>query len=98
MIRAIEMGWFVLDKYYNMTEEAPVYAAALLLDRRAAYIRKNWPVSWVEPAIEAANALWEENFKEGPVPNDESTPALIRTERHMRATLSRALRRSWNGV
>lgn len=80
MIRAIEMGWFVLDKYYNMTEEAPVYAAALLLDpsRRAAYIRKNWPISWVEPAIEAANALWEENFKEGPVPNDESTPVLMR--------------------
>jgi hypothetical protein len=58
-------GWFVLDKYYNMTEEAPVYAAALLLDssRRAAYIRKNWPVGWVEPAIEAAHGLWDEKFK-----------------------------------
>lgn len=64
MVPAIEMGWFVLDKYYNMTEEAPVYAAALLLDpsRRAAYIRKNWPATWVEPAIESANALWQESF------------------------------------
>ena len=75
MVRAIEMGWFVLDKYYNMTEEAPVYAAALLLDpsRKAAYIRKNWPALWVEPAIEAADALWEENFKEMPVPDDPPT-------------------------
>lgn len=79
MIRAIEMGWFVLDKYYNMTEEAPVYAAALLLDpsRKAAYIRKNWPASWVEPAIEASNALWEESFKEMPVPDDQSIPMSV---------------------
>jgi hypothetical protein len=37
----------------------------ILLDpsRRAAYIRKNWPVGWVEPAIEAAHGLWEEKFK-----------------------------------
>ncbi|CEJ90326.1 hypothetical protein VHEMI06117 [[Torrubiella] hemipterigena] len=65
MVRAIEMGWFVLAKYYNMTEEVPVYAAALLLDpsRRAAYIRQNWPDAWVQPAITAAMQLWEENFK-----------------------------------
>lgn len=77
MVRAIEMGWFVLDKYYNMTEEVSVYAAALLLDpsRRAAYIRKNWPVLWVEPAIKAANALWEENFKEMLVLDDQPTPS-----------------------
>jgi hypothetical protein len=75
MVRAIEMGWFVLDKYYNMTEEAPVYAAALLLDpsRRAAYIRKNWPVTWVEPAIESANALWVESFSTMLVPDDQRT-------------------------
>lgn len=40
MIRAIDMGWYVLDKYYNKTGEAPVYAAAILLDlrKRAAYL------------------------------------------------------------
>ncbi|KAM3464192.1 hypothetical protein MY5147_009554 [Beauveria neobassiana] len=31
MVRAVEMGWFVLNKYYNLTDETPVYAAALLL-------------------------------------------------------------------
>lgn len=75
MVRAIDMGWFVLDKYYSKTEEAPVYAAALLLDpsRRAAYIRKNWPASWTEPAIDAANVLWEEAFREVPVPDKMPT-------------------------
>lgn len=59
MIRAIEMGWFILNKYYNLTEETPIYAAALLLDpsRRTAYIQKNWPVAWVKLAIKSANAL-----------------------------------------
>lgn len=64
MLRSIEMGWFVLDKYYSKTDEAPVYAAALLLDprKRAAYIQKNWPSSWHESAITAANTIWEENY------------------------------------
>lgn len=45
MLRAIEMGWFVLNKYYTMTEDVPVYAAVLLLDpsKRLKYIKQNWP-------------------------------------------------------
>ena len=41
MLHAIEMGWFVLNKYYSLTEGVPAYAAALLLDpsKRLAYIR-----------------------------------------------------------
>ncbi|KAI7768429.1 hypothetical protein LZL87_013687 [Fusarium oxysporum] len=44
MFHSIEMGWFVLDKYYTMSDEAPVYVAALLLDPRCrkAYLDKNW--------------------------------------------------------
>ncbi|KAF1730630.1 putative AC9 transposase [Beauveria bassiana] len=78
MVRAIEMGWFVLNKYYNLTDETPVYAAALLLDpsRRAAYIRKNWPTSWVEPAIAAAKELWESTFSVTRVESDAITPSL----------------------
>jgi hypothetical protein len=78
MVRAIEMGWFVLNKYYNLTDETPVYAAALLLDpsRRAAYIRKNWPTSWVEPAIAAAKVLWESSFSVTRVDSDDITPSL----------------------
>ena len=41
MLQAIDMGWFVLNKYYTMTDNVPVYAAALLLDpsKRQAYIK-----------------------------------------------------------
>jgi hypothetical protein len=43
MLHSIEMGWFIIDKYYNRTDEVPVYAAALLLDpsRRIAHLQKN---------------------------------------------------------
>lgn len=43
MLQAIDMGWFVLNKYYAMTDNVPVYAAALLLDpsKRQAYIKQN---------------------------------------------------------
>ncbi|RYC77135.1 hypothetical protein BFJ63_vAg19991, partial [Fusarium oxysporum f. sp. narcissi] len=45
MVRAIDMGWSILSKYYRLTDEVPVYAAALLLDppKRIAYIKQNWP-------------------------------------------------------
>ncbi|KAG7414995.1 hypothetical protein Forpi1262_v016792 [Fusarium oxysporum f. sp. raphani] len=43
MVRAIDMGWFILSKYYRLTDEVPVYAAALLLDPRKciAYIKQS---------------------------------------------------------
>lgn len=43
MLHSIKMGWFVLNKYYTLSDEAPVYAAALPLDPgcRKAYLTKN---------------------------------------------------------
>lgn len=86
MIRAIDMGWYILDKYYNITSEVPAYIAALLLDpsRRIAYIQKNWPNSWILPAIQAATALWEENFKLITVEKNTPTSELISIERPSR--------------
>ncbi|KAF5705269.1 ribonuclease H [Fusarium mundagurra] len=45
IIHSINMCWFILDKYYTMTENVPVYAAALLLDpsKRKSYIEECWP-------------------------------------------------------
>jgi hypothetical protein len=52
MLRAIEMSWFVLDKYYYL-DKVSVYIVALLLDlsRRNAYIKQNWPETWYKGAI-----------------------------------------------
>jgi hypothetical protein len=65
MLHSIEMGWFVLDKYYTMTEDAPVYAAALLLDpsKRIKYIERHWPESWHKKVINSARTIWEEEYK-----------------------------------
>lgn len=41
MLHCIEMGWFVLDKYYTISGDTLVYAAALLLNpsKRSKYIK-----------------------------------------------------------
>lgn len=64
MLHSIEMGWFVLDKYYTMSDEAPVYVAALLLDPRCrkAYLDKNWKSVWINPAIVSVRQIWEEEY------------------------------------
>jgi hypothetical protein len=76
MLHAIEMGWFVLDKYYTMTSDVPVYAAALLLHpgKRTAYIKKNWPVEWREPAIAAARKLWIDEYASVAIPGEADDP------------------------
>ncbi|KAM5528342.1 hypothetical protein FOXYSP1_19611 [Fusarium oxysporum f. sp. phaseoli] len=68
IVHSIEMGWFILDKYYTMTEDAPVYAAALLLDpsKRIRYIERHWPESWHENAITGVRTIWEEEYKTQP--------------------------------
>ena len=68
ILHSIEMGWFILDKYYTMTEDAPVYAAALLLDpsKRIRYIERHWPESWHENAIAGVRTIWEEEYKTQP--------------------------------
>ncbi|KAG4271697.1 hypothetical protein FPRO04_14660 [Fusarium proliferatum] len=64
MLHAIDMGWFIMNKYYTMTEDVPVYSAALLLDpsKRDAYIKQNWPDEWYDNAIGGAQAIWEEEY------------------------------------
>jgi len=66
MLHSIEMGWFLINKYYELSDQAPVYATALLLDptKRSAYIKQNWQKDWIQPAIAAANTIWERDYKE----------------------------------
>ncbi|KAG8664171.1 uncharacterized protein FPOAC1_013878 [Fusarium poae] len=47
-----------------MTEDIPVYAAALLLDpsKRKSYIEECWPEEWHEGAFAAARCLWKEEY------------------------------------
>ncbi|TXB98910.1 hypothetical protein FocTR4_00012313 [Fusarium oxysporum f. sp. cubense] len=68
MLHSIDMGWFVLDKYYALSGESPIYATALLLDpsKRARYLEINWKGEWAEAAIKDALSIWEEEYKMAP--------------------------------
>ena len=61
---AIMRAWYAFDKYYSLTDEVPVYAAALLLhpSRRKCYIDTNWKRSWVRSVLPKLKCLWEEKY------------------------------------
>ncbi|KAI5456221.1 hypothetical protein BGZ63DRAFT_397027, partial [Mariannaea sp. PMI_226] len=60
MLHSIDMGWFVLDKYYALSEESPIYETALFLDpsKRARYLEIHWKEEWATTAIRHARAIW----------------------------------------
>ncbi|TKA54703.1 hypothetical protein B0A49_13065 [Cryomyces minteri] len=63
---SIITSWLVFDKYYNLTDATPAYAAALLLhpSRREQYLIGYWKREWQEAAIEAVKKLWETQYKD----------------------------------
>lgn len=64
MVHSIEMGWFILAKYYELTDTVPAYAAAMLLDpsKRSRYLMQNWPVQWHQKALDATQCIWEDKY------------------------------------
>ncbi|KKO99132.1 hypothetical protein THAR02_08766 [Trichoderma harzianum] len=66
LLHCVDMGWFVLNKYYALTDETPAYAAAPLLDpsKRLQYIQPNWNISWIDNVVVNTRRFWEENYKE----------------------------------
>ena len=72
MVNSINMGWWVLSKYYEESDKTAVYATALLLhpEKRRRYINHHWVENQREPAITAARLYWAKH-KDRPV---TSTP------------------------
>ena len=60
MTNFINMGWFVLSKYYHASNESPVYTTALLLysSHCQKYINNNQDISWHQSALIAARKIW----------------------------------------
>jgi hypothetical protein len=57
--------WYKFDKYYKLTDDTPIYAAAILLRptlRRVTFDRQ-WEkqASYIEPAIDSVREMWEES-------------------------------------
>jgi len=76
----------VIDKYYQMTNMSPIYAAALILNpkRCTRYIQTHWKREWSEPALRAIQALWE-TYREALIALLITTP--FSYEKHNQTTL-----------
>ena len=74
MVNSINMGWWVLSKYYEESDKTPVYATALMLhpEKRRKYIDRHWEEDWREPAIAAARQYWAK-YKDRPVTSISAT-------------------------
>jgi hypothetical protein len=69
MVHSIEMGWFIPNKYYELTDTIPAYAASMLLDpsKRSRYLIQNRPVQWHQKALNATQHIWETKYKNLPL-------------------------------
>lgn len=65
---------FILNKYYELTDTIPVYAAAILLDpsKRRQYLTQNWPEQWHQKTPYATQRIWEEICKNIPFAQSEN--------------------------
>lgn len=74
MVNSINMGWWVLSKYYEESDRTPIYDTALLLhpEKRRRYIDRHWEENWREPAIAAARQYWAK-YKDRPVTSTPTT-------------------------
>jgi hypothetical protein len=64
LLSSITTAWYVFDKYYKLTDETPLYAAAVLLHPfyRKQYLDEHWRRSWIEPSITRARDLWKDEY------------------------------------
>jgi len=67
MMSRIIASWYKFDKYYQLTDDSPVYAAAILLNLslQKKYFEQVWAYQeeYIEPAIQKAREMWQFNFK-----------------------------------
>jgi hypothetical protein len=61
----VKCGWESLDKYFSLTDRAPVYVAAVVLHpkRKWQYFSMRWKADWIAPAKEAVEAFWKADYK-----------------------------------
>jgi hypothetical protein len=70
-------SWHVVDKYYQLSDESPAYAAALILhpSRGKAHIQKDWPKAWRKKIFTGVKKLWEDEYKN--LPTVYTTPSIV---------------------
>ncbi|KAG7404439.1 hypothetical protein Forpe1208_v016024 [Fusarium oxysporum f. sp. rapae] len=61
------VAWLKFEKYYQLTEQAPVYVAGILLHPalRKSYLSEQWRrnPAWVSNAVKAVRKIWSTEYK-----------------------------------
>ncbi|KAG7410089.1 hypothetical protein Forpi1262_v017812 [Fusarium oxysporum f. sp. raphani] len=61
------VAWLKFEKYYQLTEQAPVYVAGILLypALRKSYLSEQWKrnPAWVSNAVKAVRKIWSTEYK-----------------------------------
>ena len=67
-------SWHKFDKHYKLTDDAPIYAAAILLHPalRRGYLDRQWEKHAfdIEPAVDSVRSMWKEFKTRTPVEAD----------------------------
>lgn len=63
----VNSGWEKLSKYYKLTDQSPVYIAALVLNPnfKWRYIQENWTKEWIPAAKEKMRQFWDSYKPQG---------------------------------
>jgi hypothetical protein len=84
--QSLRASWLKLEKYYKLTDNTPVYYAAIILNPT---LKQRWffqawsapeQLEWIQPTIAAVRAIWQQQYKRTttvdyePQFNDEDTP------------------------
>jgi hypothetical protein len=69
------VAWLKFEKYYQLTEQAPVYVAGILLHPalRKSYLSEQWDrnPAWVSNAVRAVRKLWLTEYRGHPLPEKQ---------------------------
>ena len=86
---AIETAWEKLDKYYKLTDQSPVYAAAVVLDPRWiwAYFKKYWShqPTWIRSSQRAVLNLWRDEYQPSTKSSEPESQTSCNPERRKNA-------------
>ncbi|OLL23796.1 putative AC transposase [Neolecta irregularis DAH-3] len=67
LLQRVMNSWYLFDKYYDLTDDSPAYAAAILLhpSLRKSYLDKKWShqAQYIPSTIENVRKLWKKEYK-----------------------------------
>jgi hypothetical protein len=84
--QALQASWLKLEKYYKLTDNTPIYYAAIILNPtlKTHWFHEAWTTpeqqEWIQPTIAAVRAIWRSQYKgqstvdEAAQINDDDTP------------------------